>query len=100
MGAPMTEARLVASGTTPDGKKLRVIAHGTLRTIEICKTAGLGEPSWQKIGATIDLVAHVNPTPPVTQLEALLHVLDDVAAKREALAKTMTYGDTYHEHEP
>lgn len=84
-------ARLVAGGQDESGAHFRVIAAGTRRIIERREKDALGDLRWVTM-LEIDLIGrHASVDRSAPALLAVLHVLDDVANARDAVAKTFDY---------
>ena len=82
-------ATLVAQGRDENCRPLRVLAEGTRRIIERATKDSLGAPTWSKI-ADLDLAVTHHDTA-ATLAATLLHLIDDLAAARDAVADTMNY---------
>lgn len=83
--------RLVAGSSSPDGGHFRVIAQGNARIVEAADRDALGDLCWKRIGEVYDMKAEVPNVMPGKAAVAILSLLDDLAAKRDAVAKTFDY---------
>lgn len=80
--------KLVAEGKDENGTPVRVVMQGTRRIVERVSRDALGGPCWREI----DVIDIANPTQLSGEAAAaILHVLDDMVAKRGAVADTMNY---------